>query len=141
MSTREELIQKMVLYAEEGRVFIEMGRQGPKITVVLGDHCWCADKPDESLPVIEELIPQLETAGRRARKCAEEGKKIIARWERLKLGKQKPTEAELDWLARHVKIGPGPSVSVKSKNPEIVRRAAEIAEKMLGTPQPVERGT
>jgi hypothetical protein len=91
------------------------------------------------VPLIEELIPQLETAGPRARKCAEEGKKILARWEGLKLGKREPTEAELRWLARHVKFGPGVSVSVKSKKPEIVNRAAEIAEKILGTPQVVER--
>jgi hypothetical protein len=138
--TREEAQRKIVLYAEEGKVFIEMGREGPKITVALGDWCWCLDEPDKSVPFIEELIPQLETAGRRARKCAEEGKKIIARWERLKLGKQRPTEAELRWLADHVKIGPGSSISVKSKNPEIVNRAAEIAEKILGTPQVVETG-
>jgi hypothetical protein len=30
-------------------------------------------------------------------------------------------------------------VSVQSKKPEIARRAAEIAEKILGTPQAVER--
>jgi hypothetical protein len=139
--TRSELQREMVLHAEEGRVFIEMGRQGPKLTIVSDDwkSRWCLDEPDKSVPFIEELIPQLETAGRRARKCAEEGRKILARWEGLKLGKRKPTEAELDWLARHVKIGPGAMVSVTSKKPEIVRRAAEIAEKILGTPQAVER--
>jgi hypothetical protein len=142
---RNELLFEIVLEAEEGRTFIEMGRQGPKIRVVSRDwkSAWCLDEPDKSVPLIAELIPQLETAGPRARKCAEEGKKILARWERLKLGKQKPTEAELRWLARHVEIpkrteGGVPRISVTSKNPEIVRRAAEIAEKILGTPQVVE---
>jgi hypothetical protein len=137
MNKRDEALQRIVLNAEEGRTFIEMGRQGPRISVFSRDWKseWRLDEPDKSVPLIEELIPQLETAGPRARKCAEEGKKILARWERLKLGKQKPTEAELRWLARHVKIGPGIRISVKSKKPEIVNRAAEIAEKILGTPQ------
>jgi hypothetical protein len=141
VSDRDEALQRIVLNAEEGRTFIEMGRQGPKISVVSSDwkHAWCLDEPDKSVPLIEELIPQLETAGPRARKCAEEGKKIIVRWEGLKLGTRKPTEAELNWLARHVKIGPGPSISANSKKLEIVNRAAEIAEKILGTPQVVER--
>ncbi len=138
---RDEALQRIVLDAEEGRVFIEMGRQGPKISVVSRNWKseWRVDEPDKSVPLIEQLIPQLETAGCRARKCAEEGKKILARWEGLKVGKRRPTEAELRWLAAHVKIGPGLSVSVKSKKPEIVNRAAEIAEKILGTPQSVER--
>jgi hypothetical protein len=138
---RDEALQRIVLNAEEGRTFIEMGHQGPKISVVSSDwkHPWCLDEPDKSVPLIEELIPQLETAGLRARKCAEEGKKILTRWEGLKLGKREPTEAELRWLVRHVKFGPGPSISVKSKKPEIVNCAAEIAEKILGTPQVVER--
>src|SRR6516162_2506854 len=141
---RDEALQRIVLNAEEGRTFIEMGRQGPKISVVSRDWKseWCLDEPDKSVPIIEELIPQLETAGPRARKCAEDGKKILARWEGLKLGKRKPIEAELKWMLDHRKIKTEPevSVSVKSKNREIVNRAAEIAEKIIGEPQVVERG-
>jgi hypothetical protein len=141
---QNEALREFVLEAEEGHVFIEMGHRGPKITVVPGggDWGWCSDKPDLSVPIIEELIPQLETAGPRARKCAEDGKKILARWEGLKLGKRKPIEAELKWMLDHRKIKTEPevSVSVKSKNREIVNRAAEIAEKIIGEPQVVERG-
>ena len=73
---RDEALQRIVLSAEEGRTFIEMGRQGPKITVVSSDwksEC-CLDEPDKSVPLIEELIPELETAGPLARKCAKEGR-------------------------------------------------------------------
>lgn len=138
---RDEAMQRIVLNAEEGRVLIEMGRRGPKISVVSSNQKlgWFLDEPDKAVPLIEELIPQLETAGRGARKCAEEGKRILARWEGLKLGKRKPTEAEVEWLAKYVKIDPGPpfSISVTSKDLEIVKRAAKIAEKILGTPQVV----
>ena len=142
ITKREELQIKMVLAAEEGRCLIKMGHKGPMLSIVHGQHWWCLDEPDKSVPLIEDLIPQLETAGSRARKCAEEGKKILQRWEGLKLGKRKPTDAELKFLARHVNVKNGPSglqVSVTSKKPEIVKRAAEIAEKILGTPQPVQR--
>jgi len=139
---RDELTHRMVLSAEEGRMVIEMGRQGPKISLMARTSTWCLDEPDKSVPLIEELIPQLETAGPRARKCAEEGKKILARWEGLKLGEREPTEAEMRWMMAHIKIeigSDGPQISVTSKKPEIVKRAAEIAEKILGTPQVVER--
>ena len=140
---REEAMHRIVLSAEEGRTFIEMGQKGPKLTVVSGNSMWLLDEPNDSVPLIEKLIPQLETAGHLARKCAEEGKKILARWERLQSDKkQEPTKAEREWLARHIKIDRGPpfSVSVNSKDPEIVRRAAEIAEKMIGKPQAVGHG-
>lgn len=139
--TRDEAVQRIVLNAEEGHAFIEMGHQGPKLSVVSGNSAWVLDEPDKSIPLIEEIIPLLETAGPRARVCAEEGKKVLARWEGLKLGKRKPSEEELEFLARHVKIDPGPpfSISVTSKKPKIVQRAAEIAEKMLGKPQAVSR--
>ena len=142
---RDEALQRIVLSAEEGRTFIEMGRQGPKITVVSSDwksEC-CLDEPDKSVPLIEELIPELETAGPLARKCAKEGRKILTRWEGLKLGQREPTEAEMNWLIRHLKFGKSgsnePVISVGGKDPEIAQRAAEIAEKILGTPEVVER--
>jgi hypothetical protein len=90
---RDEALQRIVLSAEEGRTFIEMGRQGPKISVVSSDqkHAWWLDEPDKSVPLIEELIPQLETAGHRARKCAEVRKEDFSAMGRAKAG-----EAEAD---------------------------------------------
>ena len=57
-----ELLQMIVEDAEEGHTFIEMGRQGPKISVVSSDRkwTWCLDEPDKSVPLIEKLIPQLD---------------------------------------------------------------------------------
>jgi hypothetical protein len=120
-------------------MFIEMGAAGPKVSVVGGDDSqWVIDKPHEAVPFLEELIPMLETAGHGARKCAEEGKKILGRWRALQTG-EKPSEADLKWLVNHVKLGPGVQFSVSSKDPAIVNRAAAITEKILGRPQPVEK--
>jgi hypothetical protein len=128
---RDEVMHRLVFGAEEGRLHIEMGRKGPKITFEGKDGwAWTHDEPDQTVPLIEELIPQLTCNGR-ARSCAREAEKVLARWEKLKAGiKQKPTEAEMQWLARHVKIESTADgnmrISVTSKNPEIVKRAAEI---------------
>jgi hypothetical protein len=134
----------LVRKAEHGRVHIEMGREGPRLvaegTGSEKGHAWFLEDPEGSIPLIEKLIPKLERAGPRARRCAEEGKKILVRWERLKHGKQEVTDEELSWFRRHAVIDEAvPSVKVTSKKREIVERAAEIAEKMLGKPQPLGR--
>jgi hypothetical protein len=130
--------------AERGHVHIEMGREGPKL-IIEGEgkeksRMLVIDNLKASIPLIERLIPKLERAGPRAGRCAEEGKKILARWERLKHGKQEVTDEELSWFRRHAVIDETvPSVTVTSKKREIVERACEIAEKMLGKPQPLGR--
>jgi hypothetical protein len=134
----------LVRNAERGRLHIEMGPEGPRLiaegTGSEKARAWFLEEPDASIPLIEKLIPKLERAGPRARTCAKEGKKILARWEGLKLGKQEITDEELNFLRRHAVIDESvPSVTVISKKRKIVERAAEIAEKIVGTPQPLGR--